>query len=155
MNEIVIKFLLAVDKFMPEMYLKQPGFTYSVCGLFTKDKERTEKFIQTGNADFIYKNEFDKACFQHNMIYGKSNDVTKRTQSDNFLRDEAFKIATDPEYDGYQSGLGSMGCKFFDKTSSGSGFAAQPNYQLANEPLENEKDEKSIHLSETIFGVLI
>ena len=115
MTEIVIKFLLAGDKFMPEMYLKQPGFTYSVCGLFTKDKERTEKFIQTGNTDFIYKNEFDKDCFQHDMVYCKSNDLTKRTQSDNFLRDEAFKIATDPKYDGYQSGLGSMGASFLIK----------------------------------------
>ena len=72
MNEIVNKFLLAADKFMPEMHLKQPGFTYSACGLFTRNKERIEKFIQTRNADFIYKNELDKACFQHDMAYEKS-----------------------------------------------------------------------------------
>ena len=66
------KFSLAGDKFMPEMHLKQPGFTYSACGLFTRNKERIEKFIQTRNADFIYKNELDKACFQHDMAYEKS-----------------------------------------------------------------------------------
>ena len=82
---------------MPEMHLKQPGFTYSACGPFTKNKERIEKFTQTGNTDFIYKNELDKAYFQHNMAYGKSNDLTKTTQSDNVLRDKAFKIASDPK----------------------------------------------------------
>ena len=55
MNKIVNTFLLAEDKFMPEMHLKQPGFTYSACGQFTKNKERTEKYMQTGNTDFIYK----------------------------------------------------------------------------------------------------
>ena len=63
MNEIVNKFLLAGNKFMPQMHLKQPSFTYSACGPFTKSKERIEKFIQTGNTYFIYRNEVDKACF--------------------------------------------------------------------------------------------
>ena len=76
------KFLLVGDKFMPEMYLKQPGFTYSACGPFTKNKERTEKFMQIGNTNYIYKNELDKACFQHNMAYAKTKDLVKRTQSD-------------------------------------------------------------------------
>ena len=52
------------DKFMPEMHLKEASFTYSACGSFTKNKERFEKFVQTGNTNFIYKNELDKACFQ-------------------------------------------------------------------------------------------
>ena len=132
MNEIVNKFLLAGDNFMPEMHLKQPGFTYSACGPFTKNKERIEKFMQTGNTDFIYKNELDKACFQHDMAYGKSKDLAKRTQSDKVLRDKAFKIASDPKYDGYQRGLASMVYKFFDKKSSGSGIT-EPNDQLADE----------------------
>ena len=71
MNEIVNKFLLAGDKFMPEMHLKQPGFTYIACGPFTKNKEGIENFTQTGNTDFIYKNGLDQACFQHEMAYGK------------------------------------------------------------------------------------
>ena len=57
---------------MPEMHLKQPGFTYSACGPFTKNKNRIEKFRQTGNTDFIYRDDLDKACFQHDMAYGKS-----------------------------------------------------------------------------------
>ena len=89
--------------------------------------------MQTGNTDFIYKNELDKACFQHDMAYGKSKDLIKRTQSDKVLKDKAFKIASDPKYDGYQRGLASMVYKFFDKKSSGSGVATEPNYQLANE----------------------
>ena len=92
MNEIVNKFSLVRDKVMPEMHLKQPAFTHSACGPFTKKKERIEKFMQTGNTNLIYKNELDKACFQHNMAYDKSNDLAKRTQSDKVLRDKAFRI---------------------------------------------------------------
>ena len=159
MNEIGNKFLLVRDKFMPERHLKQPGFTYSACGLFTKNKERIEKFMQTGNINFIYKNELGKACFQHDMAYGKSKDLTKRTQSNKVLKDKAFEIASDPKYDGYQRGSASMVFKFFDKKSSGSGIANEPNYQLANELhkpiIRKSKKEEFIHLLETIFGVLI
>ena len=130
MNEIVNKFLQAGDKFMPQMHLKQPGFTYTTCGSFTKNKERTEKFMQTGNTDFIYKNELDKACFQYDMAYGKF--LTKRTQSDKVLRYKAFEIASNPKWNGSQGGLASMVYKCFDKKSCGSGVAAEPNYQLAN-----------------------
>ena len=79
MNKIVNRFLLVGDKFMTEMHLKQPVFTYIACGPFIKNKERIEKFIQTGNTDFIYRNDLDKACFQHGMAYGKSKNLTKRT----------------------------------------------------------------------------
>ena len=67
---------------MPEMHLKQPGFTYSACSPFSKNKERIEKFMQTGNTDFSYKNDLDKAYFQHDMAYGKLKDLAKRTESD-------------------------------------------------------------------------
>ena len=156
MNEIVNKFLLAGDKFMPEMHLKQPGFTYSTCGPFTKNKQRIEKFMQTGNTNFIDKNELDKACFQHDMAYGKSKDLVKRTQSDKVLKDKAFKIASDPKYDGYQRGLASMVYKFFDKKSaslnksSGSGIVNEPNYQLANElhkPIIRKFRKTKVYLS--------
>ena len=116
---------------MPEMYLRQPGLTYSACGPFTRSKERIENFMQTGNTDFIYRNELNKACFQYNMAYGKSKDLAKRTPSDKVLKDKAFKIASDPKYDGYQRGLASMVYNFFDKKSSGSGVATEPNYQVA------------------------
>ena len=118
---------------MPEMHLKQPGFTYNACGPFTKNKERIEKFMQTGNTDFIYKNELDKACFQHDMAYGKTKDLAKRTQSDKVLKDKAFKIASDIKYDGYQRELAAMVYKFFDKKYSGSGIVNESNYQLDNE----------------------
>ena len=95
------------------MHLKQPGFTYRACGQFTKNKESIEKFMQTGNTNFIYKNELDKACFQHDMTCGKTKDLVKRTQSDKVLKDRTFKIASNPKYHGYQRGLASMVYKFF------------------------------------------
>ena len=162
MNEIVNKFLLAGDKFMPEMHLKQPGFTYSTCGPFTKNKERIKKFMETRNTYFIYKNELDKACIQHDMAYGKSKDLVEKTESDKVFRDKAFQIAIDPKYDECQRGLASMVYKFFDKKSSGSGVAATaPNYQLSNKLHKQiiRKFKKQIvyfirHL-ETIFAVQI
>ena len=89
---------------MPEMNLKQPGFMYSACDPFTKSKQRIKKFMQTENTNFIYKNELDKACFQHDMAHGKSKDLVKRTQSNKVLKGKAFKIASNPKYDGYQRG---------------------------------------------------
>ena len=89
--------------------------------------------MQTGNTDFIDRNELDKACFQHDIAYGKSKDLTKRTRLDKVLRDKVFKITSDPKYAGYQRRLASMVYKFFDKKSNGRGFATKPNYQFANE----------------------
>ena len=80
MNEIVNKFLLTGSKLLPKMHLKQPKFTYSDCEPFTENKKRIQKFMQTGNKNYIYKNDLDKACFQHDMAYGKYKDLTKRTQ---------------------------------------------------------------------------
>ena len=78
MNEIVDKLLLAGNKFMPEMHLKQPGFTYGVCGLFIRNKERIRKFKETGDINYIYKNELDKVCFQHDMTYGHFKDLKRK-----------------------------------------------------------------------------
>ena len=116
------------------MHLKQPGFTYSACGSFNKNKERIEKFIQTGNTYFVYRNELDKVYFQHDMAYGKTKHLLKRIQSDKVLKGKIYKLASDPRYDGYQRGLASMVSKFFDKKSKGSGIVNnEPNYQLASE----------------------
>ena len=139
MNEIVNKFLLAGNKFMPEMHLKQPRFTYCACGSFTKNKERIQKFKETGHASYIYKNELDKACFQHDMAYGDFKDLARRTASDKVLRDKAFNIAKNPKYDVYQRGLASMVhnffYNFFDKKSKGGGVNVEVkhNEQLAEE----------------------
>ena len=90
---------------MPEMHLKQPGFTYSACDPLTKNKERIQKFVQTGNINYIYRNELDKNCFQHDMAYGKYKDLVKRKKSDQLSRDTAFKSVSNPKYDGYEKGL--------------------------------------------------
>ena len=95
MNKIVNKFLLAGDRFMPEIHLRQSQFVYSACGPFTKNKERIQKFKETGDTSDIHKNELDKACFQHDMAYGDFKDLPKRTAVDKVLRNKAFKIASD------------------------------------------------------------
>ena len=92
------------------------------------------------------------------MAYGKSKDLVKRTQSDKVLRNKAFKIASDPKYDGYQRGLASMVYKFFDKKSSGSGIVNEPNYQLANElhkPIIRKFKKRKVYSSfrDNIWGV--
>ena len=86
MNKVVNKFLLAGDKFMPDMHLKQPGLTYSVSGPFTKNKERIQKFKETGDVSYIYKNELDKACFQHGTAYGDFKDLARRTAFDKEIK---------------------------------------------------------------------
>ena len=87
MNEIINKFLLARDKFMPKMHLRQPRFTYSACAPFTGNKERIKKFKETGDSKNIYKNELDKACFQHGMAYGDVKDLPRETTSNKVLHD--------------------------------------------------------------------
>ena len=83
---MINKLLLAGDKFMPEMHLKLPGFTYSACAALTKNKERIQKFKETGDMSYIYKNKLDKA-------YGDFKDLKRRTFSDKVLKDKAFNIA--------------------------------------------------------------
>ena len=170
MNEIVNKFLLAGDKFMPEMHLKQPGFTYSACGPFTKSKERIQKFEETGDTSYIFKNELDKACFKHNKAYEDFKDLARKTASDKVLRDKAFNIAKNSRCDGYQRGLASMVYKFSDKKSaslpdkslSGRGINknVKPSKQLSEELhkliIRNlKKKEQFIQDLKIIFGVLI
>ena len=85
---------------MPEIHLKQPGFTYSACGPFTKNKEWVQKFKETGDTNYIYNNDLDK-------------DLARRTASDKTLKDKAFNIAKNPKYDGYQRGTCFYGLQFF------------------------------------------
>ena len=130
MNEIVSKFLLAGDKFMPEMHLKQPGFNYSACGPCTENKERIQTFKETGDKNYMYRNELDKACFQHGMTYGDFKDLVRKVASGKVLRNKAFNIAKNSKYDGYQRGLASMVYKFFDKKSTGSGVPTLANNEI-------------------------
>ena len=156
MNNIINKFLLAGDKFMPEMHLRQPQFTYSAYGPFTKHKQRIQKFKETGDTNYIYKNELHKACFAHDAAYSDSKDLTKRTIADKILRNRAFNIAKDPKYDGYQRGLASMVYKCFgkksasltDKSPKGSGVtAAEPSAKHVNIKLtpQNQQLAEELH----------
>ena len=142
---------------MPEMHLRQPQFTYSACGPFTKHKQRIQKFKETGDTNYIYKNELDKACFAHDAAYSDSKDLTKRTVADKILRDKAFNVAKDPKYDGYQRGLASMVYKFFDskvaspdKKSKGSGakhVTLEPSAKHVNTKLthKNQRLAEELH----------
>ena len=135
-NSIINKFLLAGDKFMSGLQLVDPIVKkYSACGPFTKHTQRIlffikEDFLNTGKLSYIYKNDFDKACFQHDMAYDKFKDLEKRTKSDIVLKNKALKIVSNPKYNGYERGLASMVYKFFDKKSKGSDL--KENQQLAN-----------------------
>ena len=125
MNKIVNKLLSAGDNFLSEMHLWQPpalgkpGFTNRACGPFTKNKERTQEFKETGDSGYIYQNKLDKACFQHDKAYGDLKDSPRRTASDKVSCDKGFNIAKNPKCDGYLKGPASMVCRFLDKKSAG------------------------------------
>ena len=165
MNNVINKFLLAGDKFMPEMHLRQPQFVYSACEPFTRHKERIKKFKQTGDARYIYRNELDKACFQHDSAYADHKDLINRTKSDKVLRDKAYNIASNPEYDGYQRGLASMVYKLFDskvaspdKKSVGSKIARDSSLILADElhkPVVKKFNKRKVYsqFKDNIWGV--
>ena len=146
MNNIINTFLLAGDKCMPEMHLRQHRFVYSACGPFTRHKERIKEFKRTGDTRYIYRNELDKACFQHDSAYADHKDLINRTEADKVLRDKTYHIASNPEYDGYQRSLASMVYKFFDKKSTGSGIASSSI--LADElhkPIINKFNKRKIY----------
>ena len=108
MNAIVNKFLLAEDKFIPKIRLRQQEFTYIACVSFTKNKE-------TVDSRYIYQSELDKHCFQYDMVYRGFKDLPRRTASDKILRDKAFNVVKNLKYHGYQRRLASMVYKYFDK----------------------------------------
>ena len=160
MNTIINKFLLAGDTFMPEMHLKQPGFTYITCGPFTKHKQRIQKFMQTGDTNYIYKNELDKACFAHDAAYSDSKDLTKRTAADKVLRDKTYKTAKNLNHNGYGRALASMVYKLFDKNSKGTGIKNEfkENQQLANElhkPIIKKFKKRKVYsfFKDNIWGI--
>ena len=160
MNHVINKFLLAGDKFMPNMHLRQPQFVYSACGPFTRHKERIKKFKQTGDTRYIYRNELGKACFQHDSAYADHKNLINRTKSDKVLTDKAYNIASNPEYDGYQRGLASMVYNFFDKKSMGSGVKKFKNSSLIladalHKPVIKKFNKRKVYsqFKENIWGV--
>ena len=114
MNEIVNKCLLAGNKFMPKTNLRQPGFVHGAFGAFSKNQERIQKSKETGNVQYIYQNELDKACFWLDIFYRDFEDLTRRTVSDNKLRNKAFNIVKNFKYNKYQCGLVSSVYNFFN-----------------------------------------
>ena len=130
LNEIIDKFLLAGDKFLPELYLKQPGFIYSASRPFTKHRERISKFRIIVNLKHSYRTELPKACFSHDTAYSDRKDLANRTISDQIFKASAYEIARNRGYDGYQRALASMVYKIFDKKT---GSRASVNAQLAEE----------------------
>ena len=111
----------------------------------------------TGDSRYIYRNELDKACFQHDLTYGDFKALARKTASDKVLRDKAFNIAKNPKHDGYQRDLASMVYKFFDKKSSDSGIKSMPNQQLANElhkPIIRKFQKRKVYSSfeDNIWG---
>ena len=144
MNNVINKFFLAGDKFMPEMHLSQPRFVYANLGSFTRHKERIKEFKRTGDTRYIYRNKLDKACFQHDSAYADHKDLINRTEADKVLRDKAYDIASNPKYDGYQRGLASIVYKFFDKKSVGSGFKKLKNTTKSNSSILADELHKPI-----------
>ena len=150
MNNIINKFLLVDDKFMPKMHLRQPRFVYSACSPFTRNKERIKEFKRTGDTRLLYRNELHKACFKHDSVY-----VENRLISHQKLRNSAYYIASNPVYDGCQRGLASMVYKFFHskvapldkKTMSGKGIK---NNKILAEELHKPLIKKS---NKSIFAI--
>ena len=160
MNNVINKFLLADDTFMPEMHLKQHQFVYSACGPFTRHKERIKKFKQTGDTCYIYRNELDKVCFQHDSAYADHKDLINRTEADKVLRNKAYDIASNPEYDGYQRGLASRVYTFFDKKSIGSSTTKSKDSSLIlvdelHKPVIKKFNKKKVYsqFKDNIWGV--
>ena len=133
MNKIINNYLLTGDKFMPELHLKQPGLTYSVCGPFTKHREIIQKCRETGNLKHLYRNELDKACFAHDAAYSDTKELAKRTISDKILKDRAYEIARNRNYDRYQRALASMVYQSFDKETASRAIATSKAGVSVNE----------------------
>ena len=147
---------MAGDKFMPKMHLRDPVVgNYSACGPFTKHKQIIQKFIETGDTNYFYKNDLDKACFQPDMAYGDFKDLKRSTQSDKVLKDKAFETARNPKYNGYERSLASMVFKFSNKKI---GAGIKENEQLANElhkPIIRKFKKRRVYGSykDNIWGV--
>ena len=138
-NSIINKFLLAGDKFMPELHLVDPiAKKYSACGPFTNHTQKNQDFLNTGKLSYIYKNNLDKACFQHHMAYNEFKDLEKRTQSDIVFKNKELKIASNAKRNGSERGLASMVYKFFDAISKRSGLKENEGNFLQNTQLANE-----------------
>ena len=119
--------------------LRERGFTYSACGPCTKNKEKIQKFKETGDSRYIYQNELGKACFQHDLPYGDLKNLPGRTASDKVLHNKAFNIAKNPKYDEYQRGVASMVSKCLDKRSFNEAVTRADKYAIKREIISNQR----------------
>ena len=133
MNQIINKLLLAGDKCIPEMYFRQPRFTYSVWGPFIKNKKRIQKFKEIGDWKCIYQNRQDKSCFQQDIAHGYFKDLSKRTIADKTLCHKAFNFLKNSKYEGYKGGLPSIVYKVFDKNICNANKGTEINSGLVSE----------------------
>ena len=147
-NSIINKFLLARDKFMPQLHLVDRIVKkYSTCEQFTKHVQRIQDFLNTGKLSYIYKNDLDKTCFQHDKPNNKFKDLEKITQSDIVLKTKAFKISSNPKYNDYERGLVSIVYKFFDKRSKGSGLKNQQLAHKLHKPIIRKFKKRKVYSS--------
>ena len=162
-SDIINKFLLIGDKFMPEMHFWDPKVEkYSACGPFTRHQKRIDMFMKDGRLSHILKNRLDAACFQHDSTYAEYKDRVNRIQSDIVLKNKALKIATDPRVNGCQRGLTSIVYKFFNERTKGSGINNKGNLlvnsQLAEElhkPIIKDFNRRKVYSSfkDNVWGV--
>ena len=139
-KDIINRFLLIGDKFMPEMHLWDLKVKkYSACGPFTRHKQRINDFMKDGKLSYIAKNRLDAACFQHDSAYNKYKDSLNRKKSDIVLISKALKIALDPQVNGYQRGLASMVHKFFNERAKGSGIESANRFPIYDKRLDENK----------------
>ena len=122
-NRVSNKFLQTGDRFMPEMYSRQPGFTYSVCRPFTKHRDRIQKFREASNLKHLKRNGLDKTCFAYDTAQSDNKDLAI---SGKILKDRAYEIPRNRNYDGNQREIVSLVYRFFHKKSR-SGVSVNEN----------------------------
>ena len=152
--------MLAGDKFMPEMHLRQPQFVYSACGPFTRHKERIKKLSKQVIRVIFIEMNLIKLVFNTILLmqYADHKDLIDRRKSNKVLKDKEYNIASNSEYDGYQRGLASMVYKFFDKKSMGSGIKKDSSLILADElhkPVIKKFNKRKVfsQFKDNIWGV--
>ena len=157
-KDIINRFLLIGDKFMPEIHHWDPKVgKYSACGPFTRHKQRINDFMDDGKLSHILKNKLDAACFQHDSAYAKYKDRLNRKKSDVALKNKALEIAMNPKINGYQRGLASMVYKSFDKRTKGYGLNNEILAEGLHKPIIKNFKRRKVYSSfkENIWGVYL
>ena len=155
-RDIINRFLLIGDKFMPEIHLWDPKVgKYSACGPFTRHKQRLNDFMNDGKLSHILKDKLDAACFLHDSAYFKHKDRLYRKKSDVLLNNKALEIAMNPKINGYQIGLASIVYKVFDKRSKESGLNNEILAEELHKPIIKNFKRRKLYSSfkDNIWGI--